>query len=106
MASGEQAPAEGNDWSADVANQIESVVLGVRDKTVRPLTLLSRGLVFGVLVGIMVQVALAFLAVGIVRLMDIYAFPGRIWATYSVVGGIFVLLGWFLWTKRRAKAKG
>lgn len=106
MASGEEAAAGGQDWPADVADQIESVVLGVRDKTVRPLTTVARGLVFGVLVGIMAQVALVFVAIGVVRLLDIYAFPGRIWATYSVVGGIFVLIGSFLWSKRRSKAKG
>jgi hypothetical protein len=36
------------------------------------------------------------IAIGIVRLFDNLVFSGRVWATYTLVGGIFALAGAFL----------
>ncbi|MGH9205292.1 MAG: hypothetical protein ACRD1G_01825 [Acidimicrobiales bacterium] len=98
-------PSGGPSWPAQAADTVETIVTTVADKTVGPLTLVARGLVFGIVVGIMAQAALVFATIGLIRLLDIYAFPGRIWATYALVGGIFVLLGSFLWIKRRPRSR-
>jgi hypothetical protein len=45
-------------------------------------------------------------SVGVLRLLDIYLFPGRVWASYTMLGGILTLAGLFLWTLRRSKSEG
>ena len=47
-------------------------------------------------------VALVLLLIGLVRMADAYL-PGEVWIPYLVVGGIFTLLGLFLWRKRSVK---
>jgi hypothetical protein len=47
-------------------------------------------------------VALILLVIALVRLADAYL-PLGIWLPYLVVGGIFVLVGLFLWRKRSVK---
>jgi len=92
-------------WPSRAAETIEAVVTGVADKTVKPLTTAARGLVFGLVVGIVAQMLLVLLTVGVLRVLDVYAFPGRVWASYTLVGGIFVLAGSFLWSRRRRRTE-
>ncbi len=96
-------PVKTVDWPAEAANRVDSLVTGVRDKTVKPLTLAAKGVVYGILVAVLSLVALVLVTAALVRVLDVYAFPGRIWATYTVIGGIFTLVGAFLWLKRRPK---
>ncbi len=88
-------------WPAQVAATLDSMIAGVADKTVRPLTFAARIAVFAAVVLAMAQVATVLGAIALLRLLDVYAFPGRVWASYAVIGGIFTLAGWFLWTRRR-----
>lgn len=88
-------------WPAQVATTVDSVIAGVADKTVRPLTFAARVMVFAAVVLAMAQVATVLGAIALLRLLDVYAFPGRVWASYTLIGGIFTLAGWFLWTRRR-----
>jgi len=94
------------DWPAQATETVETVVVAVRDKSVKPLTTVARALVFGLLGLAVAQVVIVLSSVGILRLLDIYAFPGRVWASYTLLGGIFTLLGLFLWTLRRPRSKG
>ena len=41
------------EWPAKVADTIEDVVEAVHDRVVRPLTLVARGLVFGIIIAVM-----------------------------------------------------
>jgi hypothetical protein len=41
-------------------------------------------------------VILVLLSVGLVRLLDVLVFAGRVWASDLLVGGIFALGGMFL----------
>ena len=89
----------GDDWTAQAADTIERVVGGLRDKTAVPLTTLARALVFGLLAAIMGSTALVFVAVGLVRFVNVYL-PEDVWAAYLLVGGIFTAAGAF--TLRKA----
>jgi hypothetical protein len=40
------------------------------------------------------------MAIALVRVLDVYAFGGRVWASDAVLGGLLVLGGGFAWTKR------
>jgi amino acid transporter len=91
------------DWPAEAAHRVETIVTGVRDRTVRPLTTVAKAVVFGILVAVLTLIALALVTVAVVRILNAYAFTGREWATYTLIGGIFTLLGAFLWLKRRSK---
>ena len=93
-------PAVGaSDWTVQAADTIERVVVGIRDKTSVPLTTVVRAMVFGLLAAVMGLVIGVFLAIAAVRVLTAYAFRGEVWASYLVVGGIFVLPGVFLLRK-------
>jgi hypothetical protein len=98
--------ATSGDWPAQATETVENVVVAVRDKSVKPLTTVARGLVYGLVAGAVVIVVICLSSVGVLRLLDIYLFPGRIWASYTMLGGIFTLAGLLLWTFRRARSKG
>ena len=92
-----------SEWPAKVADTIEDVVEAVHDRVVRPLTLAARGVVFGIIIAVM-AIALSILAaIAVVRLLDVYAFGGRVWASDALLGAILVLAGAFAWTRRRAR---
>jgi tetrahydromethanopterin S-methyltransferase subunit F len=88
------------DWPAKVADTIEDVVESVQDRVVRPLILAARGLVFGIIILTMALVLGVVMAIALVRVLDVYAFGGRVWASDAVLGGLLVLGGGFAWTKR------
>ncbi|HEY5026178.1 MAG TPA: hypothetical protein VII76_14480 [Acidimicrobiales bacterium] len=91
------------DWPAKVADTIEDVVEAVQDRVVRPLILVARGLVFGIIVAVMALVVSVVMAIAVVRLLDVYAFGGRVWASDAVLGGLLVIGGAFAWSKRSAR---
>ena len=96
-------PLAGAEWPARAADLVEAVVTGVHDKVVRPLLLAARAVVFGILVAAMLVVLAVLTAVAVVRLLDVYAFPHRVWASDLVVGGVFTLAGFGLWSLRRGR---
>lgn len=90
------------DWPARAADTVEAVVDGIYDKVIRPLALVARGIVFGMLVATMALVLAVLLAIAAVRLIDSYAFGHRVWASEALVGGIIALLGLLAWSMRRS----
>ena len=92
----------GGDWAAQTADTIERVVGSVRGKTSEPVERVARIVVYGLVATVVGVVALILLLIGLVRMADAYL-PGEVWIPYLVVGGIFTLLGLFLWRKRSVK---
>ena len=99
----ERAPAApaGPDWAAQTADTIDRVVTGIRSKTADPLDRIVRVVVYGIVAAVLGIGALVLLAIALVRAVDV-AIPGHVWSAHLVVGGIFTVLGLFLWSKRRA----
>jgi hypothetical protein len=93
----------GNDWPEQAADTIERVVGSVRDKTTGPLTTVAQALVYGLLAAILGIAALVLLAVGLERILIDLLLEDDVWAAHLIVGGIFVLIGAFAWSKRRQK---
>jgi hypothetical protein len=91
------------DWPAKVADTIEDVVDTVGDRVIRPLILAARGLVFGVIIVTMALVLAVVVAIAVVRLLDVYAFGGRVWASDALLGALLVIGGAFAWSKRTAR---
>jgi hypothetical protein len=98
--------ASSGDWPAQATETVETVVVALRDKTVRPLTLVARAIVYGLVAAAVAMIVVWLSSVGVLRLLDIYLFPGRVWASYTMLGGILTLSGLFLWTLRTSKSKG
>lgn len=98
-------PLASAEWPARAADMVEAVVAGVHDKVVRPLLLAARAVVFGILVAAMLLVLSVLAAVAVVRLLDVYAFGGRVWASDLLVGGVFTLAGFALWSRRRRRGE-
>jgi hypothetical protein len=92
-----------SDWPAKAADTIESAVGAVHDRVVRPLYLVARGLVFGILIGTMLFTIIVLVSVALVRLLDSYVFPGRVWASEALVGALLVALGILGWSFGRAR---
>ena len=89
------------DWTTDAVDTLEQIVDTVRDKTVVPAQRATRAVVYGLLVGFFVFVALAMLGIAIFRVLVVLT--GDVWLAYLILGGIFVIAGTFVWTLRFAR---
>jgi hypothetical protein len=94
-------PVRATDW-------VESLVTLLRDRTVRPLTLVARAIVFGIIVLAASVVSLTLVAIAIIRLLTVYAFDGRVWLSDLVVGVLFVAAGAasYIWGRRSNRSAG
>src|SRR3954451_15240120 len=94
------------DWTVQAADTIETFVGTIRDKTVVPATTVARGIVYGLVAGVLGLVILIMAIIIIVRLGTVYL-PGwfadkrgrSAWATQVVLGGILTIGGLFLLRK-------
>ncbi len=93
-------------WASNSVESIDRIIASIRRYTTRPLVVVARGLVFGVL-----ALAAGFLVItlliiggtrGLVSLGDIWFAHGTaVWLSYIVLGSIFTLTGTFLMRRRR-----
>jgi hypothetical protein len=88
-------------WQARVVDNIDDVVTTVHERVIRPLLLVARAVVFGILVATMTLVVGVLFCIAVIRLLDVYLFRDRVWASDALVGGLLAVLGIFLWTRRR-----
>jgi uncharacterized protein YacL len=89
------------DWTTDAVDTLDRVIGVVRDKTVVPAQKATKAVVYGLLVAFLVTTALFMLALALFRALVVLT--GDVWLAYLVLGGIFVIAGAFLWTRRNAK---
>jgi hypothetical protein len=93
----------GGDWPTRAADLVDALVSLLRDKTVRPVALVARVIVFGILVFAATLVTVVLLSIALIRLLTVYVFDGRVWAADLLVGAVFVLIGVVAWTQRTAR---
>ena len=94
-------PGRGDDWAAQAADTIETVVGTVRSKTTEPVERVGRIIVYGMVATMLGIATLVLLAVFLVRIVNVYL-PGDVWAAHLTVGGIFTVAGLLFWRKRSA----
>ena len=93
-------PSSFDEWPAKAADLVDLVVDTIRDRVVRPIILVGRTIVFGLLIAALVTVLAVVVAVAVLRLLDVYAFANHVWASYTVLGTLFTLVGLWAWAKR------
>ena len=104
-ASPTETPAPGgipglpDDWPQQATDRVVGLVDNVRSKTAGPAIRISRAIVYGLVALVLMIIALPIFLIGITRLLD-YAIPGDIYWVYLGIGGVFTLLGLFLWSRR------
>jgi len=86
--------------SVQAADMVDDLVANVHDRFIRPVVLGARAVVFGLLIAVLATTVLVLVSVSLVRLLTIYAFDGRVWASYLLLGGLFTAAGLILWAKR------
>ena len=93
------------DWAAETTKYIEKTVANIRDRTVKPAYAATHYLVYGLIA--------IFLTLGLLTVATILAFRGltiaanllpgpqdNAWIAWSGLGGMFCVIGAFLWSKR------
>ena len=73
----------------------------VHDRVLRPIILAARVAAYGLIIVLVALVFVVVLVVGFIRLLDIYAFQGRVWISYLAVGGLSFIAGLIIWRRRR-----
>lgn len=91
-------PPLSGDWPAQAADSVVDLVAALRDRTVAPLQMVARGIVYGVVMVPLAVLALVLVVVGLLRLLDNWL---DTWAVYLLLGVLFTGLGLVIWSKRR-----
>jgi hypothetical protein len=90
-----------SDLPVRATDLVDTLVTLLRDKTVRPLTLATRAIVFGIIVFAASVVTVVLVSISLIRILTVYAFDGRVWLSDLVVGLLFVAAGIVSWIMRR-----
>ena len=99
----ERAPQPAQpDWAAQTADTIERAVVGLRSKTTDPIERVVRIVVYGIVAAVLGITVVVLLTIALVRALDI-VLPSGVWAADLLLGGIFTIVGLFLWTRRRGR---
>jgi hypothetical protein len=88
-----------SDWTTEATDVIERTVAMVRDRTVEPAQAITRVVVYGLLAALIALPAVVLLTIGAFRGLVLLE-QGYTWTAWVTLGGIFVIAGWFSWTKR------
>jgi len=101
-------PLTDPNWASDVTDTIVSTVDKVRDRTTKPLVMLARGLVFGLLTAFLASFVLVVVIIGASRgLISALEWPfdhdSAVWISYLVLGGLLCIGGMVAMGKRDSK---
>lgn len=91
--------SDGPDWTDQVTDLIVDSIDKVRARTTGPVLEGAKGLVFAVVALIIVIPVTILVLAGLVRLLS-YWLPGGVWAAYTVLAVVFLLVGALLWRRR------
>lgn len=98
----------GQDWPADVAHRIETVVGTVRDKTTIPALRAAQAVVYGFLLGVVGALLMILFVIALVRLVDSYLpvhpYGRRVWIVDAGASAIFLGAGMLAWRRRRPRS--
>ena len=90
-----------SNWTVQAADAIDKTVSTVRDRTVEPAQRAAKAIVFGVLAACCVLTALLLLAIVSFRVLTLMM---PVWLAWMILGGIFIVGGLLLWSRRTGVA--
>jgi hypothetical protein len=73
----------------------------VHDKVLRPIILAARFIAYGFIIAAVTFVLASVLIIGFIRLLNVYAFQGKDWLSYAVIGALSLFTGLIVWRRRR-----
>jgi hypothetical protein len=88
-------------WPAQAADKIVDVVDRVREKSTGPIQTAARGLVYGIVAGILGTMVAVLVIVGAIRLLDAVQPWGNVWLPYLELGLTFLVAGSLIFRRRR-----
>ena len=88
------------------ADLIDDFVDHIHTKVVRPIILVARGIVFGLLMVSVAILAIVVGAVGALRLFNVYLFHGHVWASYAIIGVVLFGAGLYVFNKHHTEVQG
>ncbi len=89
------------DFASKAVARFGDAVESLQGKTIKPLFWVARMIVYGLVVMALGAVVGILLLDLLVRLLDVYAFGGRVWISDFVLGAILLVAGAVLWAKMR-----
>ncbi|MCJ7754371.1 MAG: hypothetical protein MUP13_07380 [Thermoanaerobaculales bacterium] len=90
-----------DDFLQRIPDLLERLTGKIRSMTVDPAAKFLTILAAGVIAGALVTFALIFFFVGLFRILG--ELVNDMELAYAIVGGLFLILGWLLWSRRVAK---
>jgi len=101
-------PLTDPNWASDFTETIIDTVDKVRDRTTKPIVMVARGLVFGLLSAFLGLMALVLLLVGLSRaLINLLEWPfdhdSAVWISHIVLGSLLCLAGAIFMVRRQSK---
>ncbi|MEI7654547.1 MAG: hypothetical protein WCJ82_04635 [Actinomycetota bacterium] len=96
-----ETPRDPDDLVGRLLGGLDDVLDQIHDRLLRPIIMVVRALSYGVVFVTLAVILLICVTIGLVRLLDVYAFAQHPWASDLVLGGLFVLVGLVIWRRRR-----
>jgi hypothetical protein len=98
-------PLNDPEWATRAVDFIDRIVGTIRRYTTQPLILVARGIVFGLLAGFGIAVALVLVLIGLSRglqsaLDAVFEHEVSVWVSYFVLSAIFLVIGIVLMRRR------
>jgi len=93
-----------SDWTTSAADAIDNAVGLIRERTIDPVRGIVRVVTYGLLAALILIPAFTMTTIALFRLLTI-ATGNTAWAAWLILGGIFVLAGWFCWSQRTPRAR-
>ena len=95
------------DWARKTVDSIDKWVGVVRDRTTKPIITVVRGIVYGVLILTGVVLVAVLGLIGLTRGLQAALDSGMsrdaaVWASYLILGGLFILVGLVIARRQRA----
>jgi hypothetical protein len=88
------------DWPRLATEKLEAATEFVEHRLVHPANRVASLLVLGGVLAVFVPLLCILVIAGLVRLLNVYAFGGRDWASMALLGGMLSGGGMFFWSKR------
>jgi len=86
--------------------RIDDLVDTLHDKVIRPILLAGRWVAFSFILVFCAMVLAVALCVALLRLLDVYVFSAHQWASWALLGCLFLAAGLVTWRSRRPVPSG